>query len=267
MTSAEHGSFETRLLTEAARRTSYPPTPDLRARVVVRITAERASRSAASPFARRVALAVITAAFLAVALTLALPTSRHAIGEFFGLVPGERIERLTPTATPTASASPASSPAAIAPTPPPTFSGIPHDYAQPVTLAQARDALGFEPALPQGQGSPDGIYIAIWGQQPLLILEYPNFDLWQTRGGGFVGRGLPDNAEVQTPSVRSNEPAYWVVSGPYDFRFYDAQGHEVRGARRTVTSHVLIWRGAQSYYRIETELSLQDALVVARTLP
>jgi hypothetical protein len=120
--------------------------------------------------------------------------------------------------------------------------------------------------VPPGEGEPEGLYLAVWGEQPLLILEYPRFDLWQTRGGGFVGKGLPEEAQVDIASV-SGEPAYWVDSGEHSAAFYDADGNEVHGSRRTITSKVLIWRGAESYYRLETELSLEQALTIAETLP
>ena len=201
------------------------------------------------------------------ALALALPDGRQAVAEFFGLVEGERIERIAPTPTPAlAPAGSGGTAGAPARTPAPTPTVHPSEYAERVTLDEARAALGFEPALPPGEGTADGVYLAVWGRQPLLILEYPRFDLWQTRGGGFVGKGLPEEAQVEIPNV-SGEAAYWVESGPYSAAFYDADGHEVRGSRRTITSKVLIWRGAESYYRLETELSLEQALAIAETLP
>ncbi len=267
MARAEPGGYEARLIADVAPRIDYPPTPDLRARTLAAVAAGGAPSPSAVALRRRVAFAALALVLAAVGLTLALPTSRHAVGEFFGLVPGERIERLTPTPMPTtqppAAAAPAITPSI--PTQPP-ISIPPWEYARPITLADAPAVLGFDPALPAGQGTPDGVYLAEWGNQALLILEYPDFDLWQTRGGGFVGKGLPESAQVETPNVNGT-PAYWLVSGPYDARFYDAQGHEVKSARRTISSHVLIWRGVESYYRIETELPLDAALAIARTLP
>jgi hypothetical protein len=268
MVGTEPERFEARLLADAARRFAYPPTPDLRARTVARVAA-LGQPSRARPARRRLAFAAVAAVLALLALTLALPDGRRAVAEFFGLVEGERIERLAPGPTPSmpavsvgATGTPARSPAATA-TPSPIR---PDQYAERVTMETARAALGFEPALPPDLGPPDAVYLAVWGRQPLLILEYPRFDLWQTRGGGFVGKGLPEEAQVDIPSV-SGEPAYWVDSGPYSAAFYDAGGNEVHGSRRTITSKVLIWRGAESYYRLETELSLEQALAIAESLP
>ncbi|MBM3140248.1 MAG: hypothetical protein FJZ92_08555 [Chloroflexi bacterium] len=61
-------------------------------------------------------------------------------------------------------------------------------------------------------------------------------------------------------------PAFWIVSHAYEVHFLTADGREVLGARRTVDRHALVWRGERAFYRLETELSLAEALAVASTL-
>jgi len=127
-------------------------------------------------------------------------------------------------------------------------------------------AMGHEPALPSGVGEAEALYVVRYGGQPLLIAVYEDFDLWQTRGGGFFGKGVPADILIEQPEVNGRD-AFWIEPGGHETAFFDDDGNEVRGSRRTVDSNVLIWRGEETYYRLETELSLEEALAIAETLP
>jgi hypothetical protein len=100
----------------------------------------------------------------------------------------------------------------------------------------------------------------------VLILQHAEFDLWQKRGGDFIGKGLSSDAIVEVVHV-GDSPAYWIVSSEYELRFLDAEGRELLGSRRTVDRNALIWNGAESFYRMETELPLAEALAIAESLP
>ena len=67
-----------------SREIDWPPTPDLAA--AVRQGAARAPRRGAHPFApRRVVIAIALLALLLPATALAIPASRHAVLDAFGL--------------------------------------------------------------------------------------------------------------------------------------------------------------------------------------
>lgn len=89
----------------------------------------------------------------------------------------------------------------------------------------------------------------------------------QTRGAGFFGKGIPADATLEQPLV-AGQPGWWIVSAGHETAFFDDHGREVLGSRRTVDRHALIWESARNvYYRMETELPLEDALAIAEGCP
>src|SRR5690242_7900358 len=142
----------------AARDASWPATPDLRARVLDRlrtpaVTLPRAGGGKQAAVPRGVVLAAVALLIAAVLVVLAVPRTRTAVAEFFGLVEGYRIEVLTPT--PTAAPALASSETPVrTPTATPTATLL-QDVAQRSTLEEAAKRLGFEPALPASPETPE----------------------------------------------------------------------------------------------------------------
>ncbi len=243
-------TFE-QLLTSRAREVTYPATPPLRGGVMAAIAAPRAPQRSAPQFG----LAFAAAAALGVlALTFALPTSRDAVADFFG-IDGSNVEPL-PTPAP-----------GVMPTPLPTAADI-DASAVPATLEEAFGALGFAPALPVDAGEPSAVYLAHYSQ-PALILRYANFDLWQTRldGDAFVGKGTTEDATVDEFVLSSGVAARWISGGEHLVQFYDTQGRAIERSQRTVERNTLIWRTDYAFYRIETELPRADAVTIAETLP
>ncbi|MEX2372232.1 MAG: hypothetical protein WD800_00370, partial [Dehalococcoidia bacterium] len=135
-----------------------------------------------------------------------------------------------------------------------------------LTLEEAREVLPFPFVGPRGAGEPEGVYGVLWGSQPVLILQYETYDLWLTRGSGFFGKGVPSEVVLAQPRINGRD-AWWIAAGGHETAFFDAAGREVAGSRRTVEANVLIWQGAATYYRLETELPMEEALAIAETLP
>jgi hypothetical protein len=249
-------------LLAAAADIPYPSTPNLAARWV---PPERRAGAVAGRWWLAAA-----AALAAVVLALAVPGAREGIAEFFGLVRGQRFEPL-PEASATAStpseAGAAVTPA-VAPTATPAAVATPPDVLAtgvPATLAEVIEALGHEPLLPEGYGDPLGLYLFAWGGNRVLVAQYRDFDLWQSRLVGFVGKGLPESAIVGLVGV-DGEPAYWVEGGGRVVTFHDGAGRPIAESRRQVDRNTLIWDGDGTYYRIETDLDVDEALAIARAL-
>ncbi|MCK9487113.1 MAG: hypothetical protein M0R73_10535 [Dehalococcoidia bacterium] len=258
------------LLRETASRVAYPEPRNMRARVLAAVADDARPVRTASGLAWRPALAAaVLAAVVVLATLLALPGTRTAVGEFFGIVPGQRIELVTATPTPTAAASPGAtgtlSPS-VSPTPSssPTFSlsGV----ATVVTVEQAEALLPYPLAIPEGAGEPQEVWAIQWGGQALIVMSFADLDLWQTRGGGYFGKSLPEDVALEQLLV-NGRPAWWVGRVDHLTSFHDAGGNEVLGSRRTVDRNALIWQGEATYYRIETELPLDQALAIAESLP
>lgn len=247
-------NFEQLLLSRAASTIAYPATPALRARIVARIATQGTARRA--PLAvptnvRPFAAAAAAVAIAALALSLAIPMSRSALAEFFG-IEGERIERL-PTPAP-----------GTTPTPFPTPQGI-ESIATPFTLAEAATRLGFAPALPDGAGAPDGVYLLSL-PEAVVVLQYPRFDLWQSKTIGFFGKGLPAEALLREFLI-GGEPAAWISGGNHIVTFIDARGTPVVASQRTVSRNTLVWSTNYANYRLETDLSEAEAIAIAEQLP
>lgn len=195
------------LLRDSTMAVPYPAAPSLRTGVVAAI--ERglpAGRVGAqpAPWPRRIAFSV-AAVVLALALSvLALPGARTAVAEFFGIVEGQRIEILpTPEVATPASTSATSTPGPTF-TAPPTPTATPFalsEVAQPATLDESRITLGFEPGVPREAGKPEAVYLLEWGRQPLLVLQYEDFDL------RHAGQASSARASPPTPpsSSRSSQ--------------------------------------------------------------
>ena len=241
-----------RLLERATATTAYPSTPALRGRVMAAISAPTMAPVRAT---RRPAfvLAAIAVVALAVAITLAVPASRSAIAEFFG-VEGSKIERLPTPA------------AGVTPTPFPTPGDL-TSIATRVTIEEAERRIGFRPALPRDAGEPEGVYVKTYRDGEIVaIVHYGAFDLWEMRARDVTfGKGVPEGVAIRDTAV-GGRPAYWIEGGPHTVRLFDQYG-DVPGSERTVTRDTLIWRTDFAFYRLETTLSQVEAIRVAETLP
>ncbi len=62
-----------------------------------------------------------------------------------------------------------------------------------------------------------------------------------------------------------------MESGGHIVSFFDAEGALVAGSERTVERTVernaLIWRHGEGFFRLETKLPFEEALVIAESLP
>ena len=239
-----------RLLERASATATYPLTPALRGSVLAAI-AEPPARSTIASRRPAFALAAIGMVALVLAIALAMPTSRSAIADFFG-VEGSKIERL-PTPAP-----------GVTPTPLPTVADI-GTYALPSSLADAAVALGFAPALARGMGEPT-VYLARYANESVVILRYPDLDLWEMKARDVnFGKGLPAEVGAKELAVKGR-PGYWISGGPHSAYLFDGKA-QVPGSERTVSRDTLIWRSDVAFYRIETTLPLTEALHIAEALP
>ena len=236
------------LLKRAAATTAYPATPALRSSVLAAIAAP-AGRVPRRP---TFALAALAIAALALAVTLAVPSSRSAVATFFG-VEGSKIERL-PTPAPGVTPTPFPSPDDLA------------SIATPASFEEARRLVGFAPASPRSAGAPRAVYVKTYDAESVAILHYDAYDLWEMRPR-FVtfGKGLPEDV-IERDTLVGGKLAYWIEGGPHVAHLYGDNG-EIPGSERTVARDTLIWRTDFAFYRMETTLSQADAIRVAETLP
>ncbi|HMQ30979.1 MAG TPA: hypothetical protein PKD53_09630 [Chloroflexaceae bacterium] len=256
-----------RLLREEARAFAYPPTPDL-ARRIGRPPARPAPRATL----RRLAPVALAVALLAAAL-LAVPEVRAAALRLLqvGAVRVRVEPAPPPTALPTAGA-PATAPAPTASPPSPA----PHPgLSGETTLAEAERRVAFPvrlPVYPEGLGPPDRVFlqeldgdalILVWQDpaapgRPLLSLHALSSDVFAQKT--IYGAETERLAEAEVGGA----PALWV-RGAHLLQVGRAGEIELAPVR-IVEGNTLIWTAGGLTYRLESELTLEEALRVAESL-
>ncbi len=230
---------------------AYPPTPDIAGAVSRRLETPRTR----PPSVRRFALAALAILLLAAA-ALAVPGVRAAVLEWLQIGAIRlRLEEAPPT-LPAATPRP---PAGLGPT---------------LTLAEASVRADFPlrlPAADLGLGPPDEVFLSEAsgpegrGQVVVLVWHVPDrpdvvrLSLYQI-GVRFFGIKTAASASVRQARVGAYE-AFWVP-GPHPLQL--AEGGE--NAWTLVPGNVLIWADDVVTYRLESDLTLEEALRLARSL-
>jgi hypothetical protein len=199
-------------------------------------------------------LAVTVVMLIALLGFLVADEAGDALARFFG-IQGSSIERLDPP------------PGGVVPTPLPAPEDI-EFLARKSTIESAARSLGFSPPLPSGSGDPVAIFEIDAFGNPVVILQYPAYDVWVARPAQALvfAKGLPAGTTLRDTSV-NGYPARWISDGYHLLTFRDVMGREAAGLRRTVARNTLVWATDGAFYRIETDLPFEATLDIARTLP
>jgi hypothetical protein len=258
MTESMSPAWEKRLLA-VARRTIYPPTPPLWAGVRDRLQARRtALPQRRLTWAQGVAVLVV----LLVGTLLTVPEARAALVRILrvGVV---RILAPSGTSTPTIVPAATSAPSPTAEVLIPAF-----DLSGRRTLEQVRGAVEFEirlPTYPEDLGAPDLAFLQnVEGPMVILVWRLPG-DPSRARlamhilgPGAFGGKAEP---RILAATEVLGQPALWT-EGPHSLilRSGDYVLHQL------VTGNVLIWEKDGLTYRLETALSMEEAVRIAESL-
>lgn len=261
-------------LQSTARSFPYPPTPDIAARVQAQLFPSSRSgeqvvpgrggrgyfprRPAERAAWRRAALRFAMAVVVLLLALLAVPGVRAALLEFLQ-IGSVRIFLGAPTAPPpTGTAAPT-----------PTLLPSLLDLSGHTTLEEARSRLDYEieiPTVPENLGLPDYVFLQEM-DKPVLFLawEHPNrpgrigLALQKIPQGSYVVDKF-DPVTIETTRV-NGQPAIWAT-GPYFLRLKNGD----IDVRRLLSGHVLIWQAGEYTYRLETDLSMEEAVKIAESL-
>lgn len=247
--SAESNLFEQEVQ-RRARRFTYPPAPDLAARLagVAPALPERSPSLRRAAVRRRLAWA-LAALLVIIAGLAAVEPVRAWVVEILRL---GAVRIISPAPPPTTR------------TPIPVHLG----WSGATSLAAAAAELPFGvqlPALPAGLGLPDAAYVQDLNGPALLLVW---MDPAQPRRVRLTMHALSSEAIAYKMNPRTVEEtevngqrALWT-SGPYIVAL--RSGDWV--AERLVAGHVLIWTEGDVTYRLESALPLAEAVAVAESL-
>jgi hypothetical protein len=285
MNESQRELFE-RQLFSISKEMDYPRTPDVAGFVMDRLHGDSSFKGQGVRgsgrtrfFARPLAWSLTVLLILCSSLML-IPSARAAILEFIqiGVV---RIFRTEPTlpAPPNQQF-----PATMVP-----VTATPYSTAEPLipilerlagemTLEEAQQTVGYPlllPSYPSDLGPPDRVFvqdadgdmtILVWNdpQQPDEVLMSLHF----LPPGSWAVKKV--NPTLIKETTLNGERALWTI-GPYPIRFSNGDLDFIR----LIDGHVLIWFDGETLapgasagvtYRLETDLSLEEALKIAKSL-
>ena len=237
-------------ITLLSRAIAFPEAPSLASRVRSRIEAERTPREPASSW--QLALTAIAAAAVALAFIAGVASpARDAVADLF-----DRIN-IFETAE------------------------VPKDLTRDIsgtraTLEEAQARLGLPLLLPgdAATAEPDRVLIQDFRSVKAAVLFFRHSDgtpyaLFETNAP--VGKGLPIAGKgvlssSQARPVRDlGDEAYWLT-GLRIVQYYDPSGAVIRDSVRATEANTLLWSANGRVFRIEGNLTQEQAIGIARSL-
>jgi hypothetical protein len=239
-------------LVELGRSIDFPPTPDLAAGVRERIAAERAPRRLPAFFPARRAL-VVALAVLAVSVgaLMAVPGTRAAILDFFGLrgVTIERVDTLPTVPKQTAL----------------------DDLGSRVSLDEARELADFEVVVPERLGEPDEVYFLEFPPGGMVSFVYGSaaepralFTQFRATVEDAFFKKVEAGTEIEDVRI-GGQFGFYLSGNPHVFGYLDEDG-QFREETVRLVGNVLLWERGELTLRLEGDMSRDEALRIARSV-
>jgi len=261
----------------AARSFTYPLTPDIAGAVRERLARETRGMPASTPTLRpRPRLAwVALVVLIALLLSLSVPEVQAFVRSILRIGSIEIV-----VATPIPGGTPGQTPI----TSDPTNMGLTHvptmapmsisGLIGETSLANVQSQLGrniLTPGYPSDLGPPDKVYAQYWAGTIVILVwlepgsqDQARLILYQVASDVFGEKAAGETTLVQETTVNGKHAAW--VTGPHVLRFLDSSGQMDMQARRFVEGNVLVWEQAATTYRLESALTLEEAVRVAESL-
>jgi hypothetical protein len=237
-------------LVELGRAIEYPPTPELAPRVRARLAEGRRPRFRLAE--RRTLVIALAVLAVAVGALMAVPGTRAAILDFFGLR-GVRIERVE-----------------TLPTVPSQRGDL--GLGDRVSLDEARKRVGFELVMPAELGEPDEVYFRDHPAGGMVSFVYGSaekpralFTQFEARVEEVIFKKAIAETEIEPVTV-AGEPGYFLSGEAHVFGYMDTQGQIQLEDVRLVVDNVLVWEQGPLTLRLEADVPRAEALRIAGSL-
>jgi hypothetical protein len=251
-----------RTLSDIGERLDYPIRdvwPAVRTRIVERRARPWWSRLGLEQI--RLAPVAATLALILVAAFVLTPALVSIAEQVLGL-PGAPIFRVPATGSPAPTTGAA-----------PTFAG-----QRAASLGEATRIAGFTVRAPAALGEPDEIYVEsapvrvtmVYRSRPglpattlpgigALVVEFRG-----TFDQNVIGKAAGPNTKVEAVQLNGG-PGYWLSGQPHQFFFTDPSGNFQPETLR-LAGNTLLWQTGGVTYRLEAEVTKEEALRIASTL-
>lgn len=234
------------MLTALAQATAFPPTPDIAAGFWRRLETQRTQNTYASPFS----LAGVALAALVITIAATLGTvspARDAAADLF-----DRIN--------------------IFETDQPLDELPTNILGEEAPLDDAEFQVGrriLQPTSPEGL-ELERVLVQDFGSTKAAVLFYTGpgglrFALFATNSP--VGKGLPegdDSTSVAVP-IPEKDVGFWL-EGQRVVQYYDRDGNVIPGSVRVTDANTLVWPEGEYNYRIEGDLTQEQAVAIAASV-
>ena len=224
----------------------FPQTPSLAAGVRSRIERARVMRAPAPLW--QLALTGVAAAAVALAFVVGvLAPARNAVADIFDGINIFQTDEVPPDLT--------------------------RDITgTELSFEQAELRLGFPLRLPDG-ARPDRVLLQDFGNVKAAVLFYNHdgdaaYALFETNtqvGKGLgIGKGVTEPGQAQPVSGLGGE-AYWLT-GLRIVQYYDTDGAVIQDSVRATDVNTLLWVRDGRVFRIEGDLTQEEAIAIASSL-
>ncbi len=240
-----------RRLEAAAPYYSFPETPDLAGRARARLPERRPRPRGRIALTFAVLLAVLAGAMLALS-----PGARSGVLDLLDRIPGIRIERRLSL-------------------PEVGYLSTPY-YGAELPLQEAIDSFSESLRLPSGLGEPDHVYWLDYPPGDMVTAIYGGdsrraelvFSQWKVGGPDFFYKSIGPMGTAELVSF-DGASGVWISGGEHVV-FFQAPGAggdgNHYGAEGYLAGNVLAWRRGDVIYRLEADVTKEQAIELARSL-
>ena len=256
-------------LADLGRHVDFPPVPDVRARVLSRISAPRRMPWWAALSGARYAPLLLTAAVVLIAVLAFSPQARSTAADILRLRGVEIFRGPLPSPTPSPTRS-------AGPTPSPSLG-----LGQLVTLADARSRAGYAVLVPADAalGAPDEVYLRTTAASQqvsfvyrsrtgipqsaqagiaALVSEFAN----ATVQSGFFGKLVGPDTTIENLVVNGGN-GFWIAGTPHGFFYQERGSSNVIDEPLRLAGNTLIWEQNGLILRLEAQVDRATALRIA----